>query len=150
MKPLIVLLGTFTVGIFIVKVFTGVFDYAFAGRIALAVTLVVTSIGHFTYTKGMAMIVPAWIPFKREIVYMSGVFEAAAALFILIPSFQVITAWMLIVFFILVLPANILAAKNHVDYQKGTHSGPGPSYLWFPIPLQLLFILWTFVCAIDF
>jgi hypothetical protein len=40
-------------------------------------------------------------------------------------------------------PGNIKAAVNHIDYQKGTNNGPGPTYLWFRIPLQLFFIGWV-------
>jgi len=49
----------------------------------------------------------------------------------------------LILFFILILPANILAALKKVDYQKGTNDGPGAGYLWFRIPLQIFFIAWV-------
>jgi hypothetical protein len=54
----------------------------------------------------------------------------------------------LMVFFILLMPGNIKAAIYHIDYQKGTFDGNGPTYLWFRIPLQLLFIVWTYICSI--
>jgi uncharacterized membrane protein len=55
----------------------------------------------------------------------------------------------LIVFFVLLLPANINAAIKHIDYQKGTFEGQGLNYLWFRIPLQILFIVWTYMSAIK-
>jgi uncharacterized membrane protein len=58
--------------------------------------------------------------------------------------------WALILFFILVLPGNIKAAIHHIDYQKGTFDGYGPNYLWFRVPLQILFIGWTYISAIKF
>jgi hypothetical protein len=30
------------------------------------------------------------------------------------------------------------------DYQKGTRDGSGTNYLWFRIPLQIVFILWVY------
>jgi hypothetical protein len=48
----------------------------------------------------------------------------------------------------LILPANIKEAIDHVDYQNATFEGKGLSYLWFRIPLQLLFIAWTYFSCI--
>jgi hypothetical protein len=47
----------------------------------------------------------------------------------------------LIIFFVVMLPANINAAVKHIDYQKGTTDGSGVNYLWFRVPLQVFFIL---------
>jgi hypothetical protein len=40
------------------------------------------------------------------------------------------------------LPANIYAAMNHIDYETGENNGKGPAYLWFRIVVQLFFIAW--------
>lgn len=48
----------------------------------------------------------------------------------------------LIVLFCLMLPANIYAAMNHINYETGENNGKRPAYLWFRIPLQLFFIAW--------
>ncbi|MGH2645000.1 MAG: hypothetical protein ACRDE2_13690, partial [Chitinophagaceae bacterium] len=61
----------------------------------------------------------------------------------------IITGWLLILFFILILPANISAATRHIDYQKPIAEGNGLAYLWFRIPLQILFIVWTYLSAIK-
>ena len=58
------------------------------------------------------------------------------------------TARLLIVFFIGILPANIYGALKKVNLQTGRLDGHGTSYLWFRVPLQILFIVWTFVSAI--
>jgi uncharacterized membrane protein len=68
---------------------------------------------------------------------------------LLIPNFKVYAAWILIVFFILILPANIHAALKHIDYQKGTFDGNGLPYLWFRISLQIFFIVWTYLCTLK-
>jgi uncharacterized membrane protein len=150
MKPLFVLLGAFVISLFLTKLFTKAFDYRLSGRLAMAVMLVFTAIGHFVFTKGMTMMLPNFVPFKTELIYLTGVIEIIAALGLLVPATRVWTGWALIIFFILLLPANIKAAIDHIDYQKGTFDGNGPRYLWFRIPLQLLFIMWTYISAIRF
>ncbi len=149
MKPLIVLLATFVISLLATKLVADRYDYTLAGVIAMAVMLVFTSIGHFVFTKGMLMMIPRFIPFRKELVYITGIIEIAAAVGLLIPRFREMTAWLLIVFFILLLPANIYAATRQVDYQKGTLEGPGTTYLWFRVPLQILFILWVYFAAIE-
>src|SRR5690349_24961314 len=107
MKPLIVLLLTFGVSLLITKISLGTFHFALSGRIAMSAMLVFTSIGHFVYTKGMAMMLPAFIPSRTAIIYLTGIIEVAAAIGLFIPGLIVTTGWLLIVFFVLILPANI-------------------------------------------
>lgn len=149
MKPLIVLLLSFTGSLFIIKLVKQDYDLALSARIAMAIMLVFTAIGHFAFSKGMAMMVPKGIPFKEPIVYLTGLFEILLAIGLLVPRLKVITGWALIIFLLLLLPANIYAAINHVNYQKGTFNGPGIAYLWFRIPLQILFMIWAYLCTIK-
>lgn len=149
MKPLIVLVAAFAIALLANKILKGNFKFALSGRIAMAAMLLFTAIGHFALTKGMAMMLPDFMPFKTLTVQLTGVIEIAAAIALLIPKFSRITGCLLIAFFILILPANIYASINHIDYQNGTFEGPGPTYLWFRIPLQILFIVWTYFSAIK-
>ena len=64
MKPLFVLLGAFIISLLVTKLFTKTFDYPLSGRIAMAVMLIFTAIGHFAFTKGMTMMLPDFIPFN--------------------------------------------------------------------------------------
>lgn len=150
MKPLFVLLGAFVIALFATKLFTSTYDYPLAGRIAMSVMLLFTAASHFIFTKGMAMMVPGFVPYKTEMVYLTGVIEIIAAIGLLLPAIKVWTAWTLIIFFVILLNANIKAATEHIDYEKGTFEGKGPGYLWFRVPLQLFFIVWTYVSAIGF
>jgi uncharacterized membrane protein len=148
MKPLIVLLLSFTISIFLIKIIKKEYDFALSARIAMSIMLLFTAIGHFAFTKGMSMMIPKIIPFKESIIYLSGIFEILLALGLIIPKFQIVSGWALIVFLLLMLPANIYASLNHVNYQKGTFDGNGLIYLWFRIPLQFLFIIWAYISAI--
>ena len=149
MKPLLVMLISFAIVIFVIKVIRKESKVALSARIAMSVMLLFTSIGHFVFTKGMVLMMPDLIPYKKEIVYLTGIIEILAAIGLQIPRVRVLTAWLLILFFILLLPANINAAINQVDYEKGTFEGSGTSYLWFRIPLQILFIVWTYLSSIK-
>lgn len=144
MKPLIVLLGVFVVSLIGTKIFRNVTAISLSGRIAMSVMLLFTALGHFMFGKEMTLMLPDFVPFKLEVVYFTGIIEIAAAIGLFIPCLRTITAGLLIAFLILVLPANIHAALNHVDYQNGSLEGNGPMYLWFRIPLQILFIVWTY------
>ena len=148
MKPLIVLLVSFAISFLAVYFIYGQFEAGLPGRIAMSVMLAFTTLGHFLYTKGMSMMIPDFIPFKKELVYATGFFEIAAAICLHIPQIRISTSWALIIFFIVMLPANINAAIKNVDYQKGTLEGVGTNYLWFRIPLQIVFILWVYYFGI--
>jgi len=150
MKPLLVLLASFAAAIIVTKLTLHDFEISLSGRIAMSAMLAFTAIAHFAFTKGMEMMIPDFIPFKKAMAYLTGLIEICAAVGLLIPSLKILTAWLLIPFFILILPANINAAIRHIDYQKGTYEGSGLTYLWFRVPLQILFILWTYFSAIRF
>ena len=145
MKPLLVLLISFGLAIFAIKIFTLRVDFALAARIAMSFMLLFTASGHFAFPRGMMMMIPSFIPFRLALVYITGIIEIIAAIGLQIPSFRNLTGVLLIIFFILVLPANTYAAVKHIDYQGGGKDGKGLHYLWFRIPLQILFIIWTWM-----
>ncbi|MDO5509288.1 MAG: hypothetical protein Q4F57_01195 [Weeksellaceae bacterium] len=144
MKPLIVLLTVFCLSLLATKIFNKRVNFLLSGKIALAVMLVFTSIAHFMFTQPMAMMLPDFIPSKTAIIYFTGFLEIAAAIGIFIPKIRHWVGVLLIAFFILILPANIYAAINNINYETGNTDGPGISYLWFRIPFQILLIAWTY------
>ncbi|MCK0147436.1 hypothetical protein MWU78_17410 [Arenibacter sp. F26102] len=148
MKPLIVLLVSFFIALLILYLRSKKIQWPLAGRIAMAVMLLFTSLGHFMFTDGMTAMMPEFIPIKKEMVYASGVLEILFAIGLLIPKLKVRTAWLLLIFFILILPANIKAAMENINYQTGELNGNGPNYLWFRIPLQIFFMVWIYYTAI--
>jgi uncharacterized membrane protein len=117
----------------------------FRARIGLALVFVFTSIGHFIKTSEMTQMLPAWMPRRVALIYLSGVFELLAAIAILVPSISRLTGMVLCVFLILILPSNIYAALQRVDF--GGH-GAGPIYLLLRIPLQFFLIGWIYWFAV--
>lgn len=149
MKPLIVLLVTFIIAISIFKFTQDQYNFALSARIAFSIMLIFTALGHFLFANGMSKMIPEIIPLKRELIYFTAVLEILGAISIHMPRFRVITAWLLIIFFILILPTNIKASIEQLNYQTGTYDGQGITYLWFRIPLQILFIIWVYMSSIK-
>jgi uncharacterized membrane protein len=148
MKTLIVLIVVFIAATGISRLTSDKWNLTFAGNLAMCVMLCFTALGHVMYTKGMALMIPPFIPFKEALVYITGVAEILMGIALMIPSMRAFTGAVLIIFFLLLLPANIYAAMVHLDFQKATYTGVGTNYLWFRIPEQLLFIGWVYYFAI--
>lgn len=148
MKPLIVLISVFALSLLGIKLFQGNYEFALATRIAMAAMLSFTAIGHFAFADGMTMMLPKFIPYKKAVVKLTGILEIAAAIGLFAPNIRQLTGWLLVIFFILILPANIYASIHQIDYQNGTFDGNGLNYLWFRVPLQILFIGWIYFSAI--
>lgn len=146
--PEIILLSVFILTLVITKLVHKEFRYALSGRIAMAAMLVTTGLAHFAFAKGMSMMLPDFVPARVMVVYITGIMELAAAVGLLLPRYVKLTGRLLIVFFVLLLPANIYAAFNHVNLETATYDGDGPAYLWFRIPLQVFFIGWVYLSCI--
>jgi uncharacterized membrane protein len=149
MKPFYLLLAVFVISAGISKLTTGSWNLSFGGNLAMTFMLFFTALGHFMFTEGMTLMVPAFIPFKRELIYLTGIIEIIFGLALLFPSVRNYAGIAVIVFLILLLPANIYAAIHQVNYEKATFDGPGLRYLWLRVPLQIIFIAWTYYFSVK-
>lgn len=95
------------------------------------------------------MMFPSIVPLKTEIVYFTGILEIGLGLGLLYSPVSQYAGWLTILFFILILPSNIYASIKHINIEKATLDGNGLAYLWFRIPLQLLFIAWVYISTIK-
>jgi len=103
------------------------------GRVGL--TYIVAGALHFLRPKMYEAIMPDYLPAHRELVYASGVAEAASGAGILHERTRVPAAWFLIATLVAVFPANLNMALNPERYRKIP-----PAALWARLPLQVLFI----------
>lgn len=149
MLPLLVLIIAFGLSLLLIRLLKGTYQPAFSARVAMSCMLLFTASGHFAFSEGMTMMLPDFLPYKMAIVWLTGGLEILAAIGLHVRKLRRITGLMLILFFLMVLPANIYAAMQHIDYQEATFEGDGPEYLWFRVPLQLFFILWVYLSAVK-
>ena len=118
--------------------------WAGATRCALATMLAFTASAHFTKMKrDLARMMPDWIPRPMALIYFTGVCEIAGAIGLLLPSVRHAAGLALIVFFIVVFPANLKAARSGVGL-----GGKRPTPLWRRTLMQILFITLTWWSAV--
>jgi uncharacterized membrane protein len=113
--------------------------WKFAGKCVFAMLFLTAGAGHFVSPGSFVKIVPRSLPFPRELVLASGVFEVALGLLLLIPSTTRLAAWGLIALLIAVFPANIYM------YQHRELFGVSPLVLLLRLPFQGILILWAWV-----
>ncbi len=148
MKPLLVLITVFIISLLVGYFINHEWPLIFSGNFAMCCMLLFTAMGHFKFSKGMAMMMPVLIPYKQPIVFISGILEIILGIALLFPVVRFYAGVLLVAMFLLMLPANISAAMRRVNYEKATYDGPGPSYLYFRIPMQVLFIMWLIYFSI--
>jgi uncharacterized membrane protein len=149
MKVLLVLIISFILTTVISRLFIDDWNVILSGNVAMMLMLWFASLGHFMFTKGMVMMMPSFIPFKGALVYLSGVMEIILGALLIINTTRQIAGIILLIMFVVMLPANINATIKHVNFEKATYDGSGIGYLWFRIPLQLLFIAWILYFSVG-
>lgn len=149
MKLLTILFVTFILALLGTKIFQGSWNFLFSGNLGMTVFIIFTGLSHFKFQKGMAMMIPDFIPAKMFWVYCTGIIEIAAGIGLMIPSIREITAILLIIFYVLVFAANINSSKKKINIFKADYTGPGMSYLYKErIPMQIILIVWTWYFGI--
>jgi uncharacterized membrane protein len=149
MKLLTILFVTFILALVGTKLYQGDWNLLFSGNLGMAVFIIFTGFSHFKFQKGMALMIPDFIPAKMFWVYFTGIIEIAAGIGLMLPSFREMTAILLIIFFILVFLANINSSKKKVNIFKGDYTGPGMRYLYKErISMQIILIVWTWYFGI--
>lgn len=112
-----------------------------SARAALATMFFFTAASHFAPMRNdLIAMVPPSLPRPDLLVFLTGIAELAGGLGLLVPSTRDWAAWGLILLLVLMLPANISAARRAV-LLRGRRATP----LWIRVPMQVLFIAWTWV-----
>src|SRR4051812_26809722 len=78
----------------------------------LALFMVGAGTLHFVKPDFYLNIMPPYLPLHLELVYLSGFFEIALGLLLLVPWFSRVAAWGIIALLIAVFPANIYVYQN--------------------------------------
>ena len=101
----------------------------------MGIFYIIVGIKHFQDPSWFVQIVPPILPYKYELVYISGFFEVILGILLMIPRFQSIAAKGLMALLICVYPANIYLAQTN-----GVALGISPLIAWGRLPFQFVFI----------
>ena len=101
----------------------------------MGIFYIMVGIKHFQDPSWFVQIVPPILPYKYELVYISGFFEILLGILLMIPRFQSIAAKGLMALLICVYPANIYLAQTN-----GVALGISPLIAWGRLPFQFVFI----------
>src|SRR4051794_8495827 len=83
-----------------------------ASKYLLAIFMIGAGTMHFLKPQFYLKIMPPYLPLHRELVYLSGFFEVAFGVLLLLPRFSRLAAWGIVALLIAVFPANIYAYQH--------------------------------------
>ena len=92
---------------------------------------------HFLDPEYFLNIMPPFLPYHLELVYISGFFEILLGLLLIFPKYRFYASWGLIILLIAVFPANIYLAQSEIA-QQGVDVSKEVA-IW-RLPFQALFI----------
>ena len=95
---------------------------------------------HFVDPEFFLRIMPPYLPWHLEIVYLSGVIEIVLGVMLWIPRFTRLAGWGLIALLIAVFPANIYVYQNQEELFPGT----SPAFQLGRLVAQGVLILWAY------
>lgn len=105
----------------------------------LCVLFVAGGLNHFINPAFYLKMMPPYLPWHLFLVLLSGFFEVALGVLLLLPAATRAAAWGLIALLVAVCPANIQMAVNPQLYPD-----MNPLALWLRLPLQAVLIAWAY------
>jgi len=104
----------------------------------LAANFVAAGVMHFVNPEFFVRIMPPYLPWHLELVYLSGFFEILGGLAVLWPATRSAAGWGLIALMIAVYPANIYMAMNPEQFPDV------PAWAGLVrLPFQFVFMAWA-------
>ncbi len=105
----------------------------------LGIAFILAGINHFLNADFYLKMMPPFLPWHLFLIYLSGIFEIALGVLLLIPKYERIAAWGLIALLIAVFPANIYMAFNPQIFPEFNQLA-----LYLRLPLQFVLIVWAY------
>jgi len=102
---------------------------------------VFAGVNHFLRPAFYVNIMPPYLPWHLELVYLSGIAEIVLGIGLAFPRTRSLAAWGVIALLIAVFPANLHQAINDVPMAGSTESIG--VIRWIRLPFQVVFILWA-------
>lgn len=113
-------------------------------RWLLGAFFVLAGVNHFLRTDFYLRMMPPYVPWHLELVWISGVCEMALGAAVLIPRYRIPAAWGLIALLIAVFPANVHMALNSSSFPAFS-----PAALYLRLPIQGVLIAWVWWSTRD-
>lgn len=113
-------------------------------RAAMAVFYFMAGVLHLAVPNDFALIVPRFVPWPEEIVFITGLCEIAGAIGLLVPALRRAAGIGLAAYAVCVFPANINHAVNMID------AGGLPVSWWYHGPrlmFQPVLVWWALYCS---
>lgn len=107
-------------------------------RYVLAVFMIGAGVMHFVRPEFYLKIMPPYLPWHLELVYLSGFFESALGALLLVPRYSRLAAWGIFALLIAIFPANVYL------YQHQEILPAPPVVHLLRLPLQGVFLLWAY------
>ena len=108
---------------------------------AMSLFYLVAGVAHFVSPAFYVAIMPPYLPWHLELVYLSGVAEILCGLGLLFRRTRVLAAWATIALLVAVFPANIHVALHDIPIGGRSH-GLG-IWNWVRLPFQFVLIAWA-------
>lgn len=117
-----------------------IFKWIFGSAFVLA------GINHFLNADFYLKMMPPVLPQHLFLIYLSGIFEIALGVLLLIPKFTKLAAWSLIALLLAVFPANIYMAMHTELFPE---FNPALVYLRLPLQFALIALAYWFTRSAD-
>jgi len=108
-------------------------------KYSLGLSFVLAGLYHFINPAFYLRMMPSYLPWHLFLVYLSGFFETALGILLLIPKYTRLAAWGMIALLIAVFPANVNMALNPQLFPDLPRFA-----LWLRLPLQAVLIAWAY------
>ncbi len=113
-----------------------------AGLFALILLFLLTGLNQFNHPDFYVSHVPPYLPLSHELAYISGWVQISGAIGLLFSKTRRIAGYLLIIFLIAIIPANIQMAM-HPEYSRCS-----PVFVYLRLPLEVIMILWVYWAAL--
>jgi uncharacterized membrane protein len=113
-------------------------------RVIMAAFFIGGCVLHFRATEQLLAMTPDWVPFPRQVIYLTGIFELLGGVALLVPRLRRWAGAAIAIYIIAVWPANIKQAFEHIVLP------PIPDSWWYHAPrlaLQPVIAWWALFCA---
>ena len=122
-------------------------SHALKARISFSLSFIIIGAVHVIKPESLAYMIEDILPFSIFIVVATGVMEIALGLLLLVKKWQNKIAWLIIIYLVLIFPANINVAVNDLAAPGGLPSTP--FYIWSRLFFQPVYIAWVYFSSIK-